>query len=242
MTIEVLRSRAQIESARKELGKRKASFARGGPAPLARRLPWRAVRGIGDRLKSWDVWRTLRFVEATCPRQAQVMDLGAYESELPYVLGAVGYTRIVALDLTRELAEMPRRRGIDPVRGDFLRLPLRDHSVRAVTAVSVIEHGYRGAMLFEEVSRVLIPGGHFISSFDYWPEKLDTTGINLFGMDWRIFSREEVGELLLEASASGLVPMGGANLQAGEPVARHAGRDYTFAWMVLRNDGRASIR
>ena len=34
------------------------------------------------------------------------------------------------------------------------------------------------------------PGGVFAGSTDYWPEKIDTAGMKVLGMDWRISRRD----------------------------------------------------
>jgi len=90
--------------------------------------------------------------------------------------------------------------------------------------------------LLNEISRLLRPGGYFIASVDYWPDKIDTTGSKMFGMDWRIFSREEVLAFLEEARGYGLSPCGPISLEANEALIEAAGKNYTFAWLVLQKD------
>jgi len=62
----------------------------------------------------------------------------------------------------------------------------------AITAISVIEHGFESDRLLAEVSRLLKVGGYFIVSVDYWKDKISTDGLTAFGMDWMIFSREDL--------------------------------------------------
>jgi SAM-dependent methyltransferase len=111
--------------------------------------------------------------------------------------------------------------------------PYPDASFGAVTAISVIEHGYDPPRLLSEISRLLRPGGYFLASFDYWPEKIDTTGTKIFGMDWTIFSREEVLDFVSKAEEYGLEPVGDIALDAGDRVIRWGGKAYTFGWLAL---------
>jgi hypothetical protein len=63
---------------------------------------------------------------------------------------------------------------------------------------------------------------------------VDTTGIDIFGMDWRIFSKAEVLAFIEEARAYGLSPCGEIDLEGGKEVIHWGGKDYTFAWLALR--------
>jgi SAM-dependent methyltransferase len=117
--------------------------------------------------------------------------------------------------------------------------PFSNESFDIITAISVIEHGYQGHALLRELSRLLRPGGYFVASFDYWPEKINSDGIKIFGMDWRIFSAEEVRTFIEEAAKYDLVPPGDISLDSAEKPIRSAERDYTFAWLVLRKTTRA---
>jgi len=112
--------------------------------------------------------------------------------------------------------------------------PFKSESFEVITAISVIEHGFDSQSLLSEVSRLLRPGGYFIASFDYWPEKVDTGGILLFGMNWKIFSEEEVLQFLVEARARNLIPCGELALDAQEKAITYGEKSYTFAWLAVR--------
>ena len=76
-----------------------------------------------------------------------------------------------------------------------------------------------------------------MASFDYWPEKISTEGIQMFGMDWRIFSRGEVEELIRTARSYGLSPHGAIDLDAVQRPITFLERSYTFAWLALQKAG-----
>jgi SAM-dependent methyltransferase len=238
MTARVLRNRDEIEAARKALRERGASALRGGAfwrwasqhvPRIGGIRPW-----VGDQLKSWDVLLTVDELQREIGTDERVLDLGCYASEILPALRQLGFRLLAGMDLQRGVRRMPYGREIHYLRGNFLRTPFPERSVTAVTAISVIEHGYDGDALFSEVSRVLRPGGLFVASTDYWPEKIDTSTQRLFGMEWRIFSRRELGEMFALAQQHGLRLVGAVDIDVIEPVIHWGGRDYTFAWFVLR--------
>lgn len=189
---------------------------------------------IGDRIKSWDILKTVEFIETHAGKDAPILDIGSYACELPPVLHRLGYKHVAAIDLNPDIARMPYDGAVDYRVGNFLRAPFPDGSIAAVTAISVIEHGFDGEALAKEVARLLKPGGHFIASFDYWPEKISTDGIKLFDMSWTIFSRQEVEQFTAVAKRYGLAPCGPLAFDAAERPIVCLGRDYTFAWLVLQ--------
>lgn len=234
MTFEVLQSRQQVRQGRRTLRRRGLSFLPSAWRTwLSRHFPMPGIM-VGDDLKSWDVLKTAEFIEQHVAKEAPVLDIGAYASEIPPVLCRMGYQRVSALDLNPNLAKMPLADKIDYRIGNFLRAPYADGSFAAITAISVIEHGFDGEKLATEMARLLKPGGFFIASFDYWPEKISTDGQDIFGMSWTIFSRLEIEHFIATAGSKGLEPFGPMIFAVGDKPISCFNRDYTFAWMVLQ--------
>jgi SAM-dependent methyltransferase len=236
VSVEVLQSKQAVSEARSHLEQRGISCLgmEVGRLGLWERLMRQPEPRLGDRVKSWDVLKTAEFVEAHFPRSARVLDLGAYCSEILCVLHKLGFERLTGIDLNRRVRSMPFAPRIRYEVGNFLKSPFPDGSFDVVTSISVIEHGYDPPRLLAEMSRLLAPGGCFVASFDYWPDKIDTAGTKFFGMDWCIFSGDDVKALVAEAGRHGLSPVGALSLGASERTVSAAGRDYTFGWVALR--------
>ncbi|MEZ0306586.1 MAG: class I SAM-dependent methyltransferase [Ramlibacter sp.] len=232
--LEVLQATADYENARRAM----KSGGRSALEPdLLRSLRrWRLVPGlpVGEFNKSWDVARTLALIEERLPKDAPVLDLGAFCSEVPVSLAMMGYTAVHGIDLNPKVRSMPFADRVTYTVGDFNRSAYADASFDAITAISVIEHGYNPAQLLGEVGRLLRPGGLFIASFDYWPQKIDTGTTTFFGLSWLIFSQDDFQSLLQEASHHGLQALGELHPAAKERPVHCAGFDYTFAWAVLQ--------
>ncbi|MFA6176125.1 MAG: class I SAM-dependent methyltransferase, partial [Phycisphaerae bacterium] len=148
-------------------------------------------------------------------------------------LHKLGYSILTGIDLNSNLQKMPYPKTIRYEIANFMNTKFADASFQAITSISVIEHGFNGASLLKEMSRLLKPGGCFISSFDYWPEKIDTTGQNFFGMDWKIFSKNEIADFINEATAYNLFPVGTMDYTSGDKAIDYWGKQYTFAWLAL---------
>lgn len=238
--LEVLKSRRDIELARQELSRRKLSFTSPWWKRLGRKVSARKGIEVGDHVKSWDVLKTVHFIEMNVPTSASILDLGAFASELPCILHKLNYSNVVGIDLNPAIRQMPYADSVRYEVADFMHTRFANESFDVITAISVIEHGYNGQILLRELSRLLRPGGYFVASFDYWPEKIKSDGIMIFGMDWRIFSEQEVRSFVQEAREYGLMLPGNLDLDSAERAISCAGRDYTFAWLVLRKNAPAT--
>lgn len=233
MAAEVLQAKSDIKTSRVEMRDMGIDcvsplFLRiASKVGLAKRL------NVGDYRKSWDVLKTVKFIQAHVPSDAPVLDIGAYASEVPCSLCRLGYTNINAVDMNRDLTRMPYGDRISYTISDFMHMPFPDSYFSAVTAISVIEHGFQRDRLLTELSRVLKPGGFFIASVDYWPQKIDTRGIRAFGMDWCIFSEDELLSFFYRAGDFGLSPVGEIKLSASEPTIEWQGKRYTFLWFAI---------
>lgn len=234
MTTRVLKTREEVDAARAELKGMGVSCLTIWPIGILRRYGILGGINLGDRVKSWDILTTATFIRERLPRTAPILDAGAFASEILPVLHRMGYASLTGVDLNPGVRRMPHSGAIRYEVADFMRTPFGDRSFDAVTAISVIEHGFDPPRLLGEISRLLRPGGYFLASFDYWPQKIDTAGTKIFGMDWTIFSSEEVLDFVSRAKAYGLEPVGEIALDAGNRVIRWGGKAYTFGWLALR--------
>jgi SAM-dependent methyltransferase len=234
MTMEVLLTKDQIRAARHAMLSRGISVVDSPLRSLMRRLRLARGPGVGDRVKSWDVLFAVDFIERHVGKDQAIADIGAYASEVLICLHRLGYTRLTGIDLNPKVRAMPHAGAIRYEVGNFMKTPFPDRTFKAITSISVIEHGFAPQALLAEMSRLLQPGGFFIASFDYWPEKIDTTGTTFFGMDWLIFSRADVEKFVASAADFGLRPTGKLEFPAQDKVISCAGKDYTFATLVLR--------
>jgi len=234
MVMEVLQNEKQISEARCDLVKKAASFIDTPLQSLLRRLKLLGGIKVGDQVKSWDVLSTVEFIEKNIKKEATVLDIGCYASEVLISLHKLGFTNLSGVDLNSSLDKMPYSDSINYVVDNFMSTKFEDSSFDAITSISVIEHGFKSQELLSEMSRLLKPGGFFISSFDYWPEKIDTSEIKFFGMDWLIFSENDVRDFVSQATNYDLMPVGDMNFKGKDRPISCSERDYTFAWMVLK--------
>jgi SAM-dependent methyltransferase len=250
---DVLRSREEVDAAKDELCRRGwVDFG----SPLGRSLPAAALRRLlgrcnltPDPIKSWDVLRALEAVMQSTAPELPILDMGSVACPMLPCLRGLGYGNLHGIDLDPCVSQMPFAQEIDYRITDMNATPWSDGTFAAITAISVIEHGFDQGALLDEVARLLRPGGVFIFSTDYWPEKISTDGVHLFGLDWRIFSAEEIESLLAAGRERDLHPVGDPGMVLRTPLAvgpgrrpvSYDGRDYTFLYgAFVRGRGESS--
>ena len=234
--LKVLQHKEQNKAAREAMKRQGRSVIEGRLTKIMRRMGISIGLPVGDMIKSWDVAQTLDFISDNLTKEARILDLGVYCSEVPVSLVRMGFTCIHGVDLNPRVTTIPHTESIKYTVSDFMNTPFPSGSFDAITAISVIEHGYQPERLFAELGRLLKPGGYFIASFDYWPEKIDTGNTQFFGMSWLIFSMQDVELMLDIAGRYGLSPTGDLNPEASERVIHFSGFDYTFGLLVLRKE------
>lgn len=189
-----------------------------------------------DAIKSWDVELALEAIEASVDRNAAVLDMGSVACAILPALHRLGYQRLHGVDLDPQVLRMPCHDAIDYSTQDMTATNFEDATFSAITSISVIEHDLQADALLREVARLLRPGGVFLFSTDYWPDKIDTSGVMLFDLPWAIFSAEEIAAIVRCAADHGLAPAGDVELVlrgVDEQPVSFADRDYTFLFGAL---------
>jgi SAM-dependent methyltransferase len=236
MTMHVLKNKREITNAREYMSALGVDCADGRIKTFLKRFHLISGDRFGDHVKSWDLLKTIQFINENIDKKNPILDLGAYCSEILPALECLGYTELIGIDLNPNINKMPSSNNIKYMIGNFFNTNLPAQSMAAITAISVIEHGFDSEKLLSEVSRLLQPGGYFIVSADYWSKKIDTTGIQVFGLDWMIFSPEEIKNFFIESSRYGLSPVGALDFETDSAPINWSEKSYTFAWFVLKKN------
>jgi SAM-dependent methyltransferase len=241
--IRTLQSQDEIADARARLRQRGLDFT----APGARRL-WDIMFSIRYRTdapptdlgKGWDVANALEVAERFLREpNLPVLDLGCFNSEILWVLNQRGFAPLYGCDLSALCRWMPYWHRIRYDVADLTHTSYPDHSFALITCISVIEHGVPADALVSEVARLLRPGGIFVFTTDY-----DATGqshavapeFRPFGLDWKIFSRPELWELIDTFHRAGLALLEPDNVidrHEATPVAWE-GESFTSVMVALR--------
>lgn len=233
MSMKVLSRMSSVDEARKTLTGMGASALESPAMQKLRSLRLNRTIKLGDHLKSWDMLETVRFIQDHVGRDEPILDIGAFASEITISLRQIGYTKLSGVDLNKRVLKMPFNGEIDYRVSNFMDTPFADGAFKAVTSISVIEHGLDQTALLREMSRLLRVGGYFISSFDYWIDKIDTDNIKIFNLSWIIFSKQDVESFVAEAAKFNLKPVGELNFGCDERPVDCLDRQYTFAWLAL---------
>jgi SAM-dependent methyltransferase len=191
-----------------------------------------------DRPKNWDNFIALYHTVTTgltAPGE-RVLDAGAGRDSV-YLPGLkeLGFSDLTGLNLDRhDDADAGVKDGIKYEYGDMTKTEYPSSHFDFVACLSVIEHGVDVGLFLHEMGRIIQPGGHLFVSFDYWKEKIDTSGLWTHDAAINIFSGEEVLALWDYALEVGFGLVGGMDLNCGEPIIEWAGLKYTFANLLFQ--------
>lgn len=232
---------------RSEFGARSEVSALEAPlrnGALKNEAEWKAVSAAGeraglphhrDRTKDWDHLAAVSAILGSTSKDANVLDAGAeyYSNVLPS-LYLYGYRNLWGLNLGFPFASQRGPIHYEP--GDITKTRFADGFFDAACCLSVIEHGVPLREYFREIHRVLKPGALLITSTDYYPTPIDTTGKLAHGAPIKIFTRPEMEAMLKMAKEEGFESTGEVDLDAREKPVRweQYGLEYTFVMFTLR--------
>ncbi|MDP1712224.1 MAG: class I SAM-dependent methyltransferase [Candidatus Nanopelagicaceae bacterium] len=146
--------------------------------------------------KNWDLSLIL-----PCLCDGNVLDMGCQGS---IILNNCVKMGLVGEKVGIDLVPVPAFPGIQYFVGDITKSKLPSENFDFITCLSVIEHGVKAQELLQECARLLRRNGRLFLTFDYWDPKLDTTGVYMFGLPYRILSRLEVEEIVRLGADLGL--------------------------------------
>jgi SAM-dependent methyltransferase len=182
--------------------------------------------------KNWDHLAAVHAIVSAYPRSAVVLDAGAefYSNVLP-ALFVYGYEHLYGINLS---FTGPARRGpIQYLPGDITHAAFPNSSFDAITCLSVIEHGVPLEPYFQEMFRLLKPGGILITSTDYYPEPIDTMNQVAHGTPIKIFSRQEAEGMLSLALECGFEPTSPIDLDCAERPVRWDPYNLEFTFLIF---------
>ncbi|MFW5969531.1 MAG: class I SAM-dependent DNA methyltransferase [Halofilum sp. (in: g-proteobacteria)] len=99
--------------------------------------------------------------------ETPILDCGAGTGLLGLLLAGLGHRGIAAMDMSEQMLAVARARGCyDDIRTGVLGEPLDypDDHFSAIVAGGVFTLGHAPANAYEEIARILRPGGHFLVS------------------------------------------------------------------------------
>lgn len=195
-----------------------------------------------DRWKNWDNMLAIHHCLRTTGKCDHVLDAGAcrdplFPSAFLPGLKKLGFARLYGCNLDEPAGDPQLHDGICYSHQDITKTDWSQH-FDFIACLSVIEHGVDFRKYFAEMSRILVPGGHLFTSFDYWPTPVDTHGMMAFGAPIRIFTKEDVMQMVIFANGMGLDVVTQPVLETTKPIVNWMGLDYTFFNLLMRKTTR----
>jgi predicted TPR repeat methyltransferase len=124
----------------------------------------RSVSSWGYTTPAVATWFLGRYVE---PKEGTVLDAGAGTGITGEILALLGYEDVVGMDVSNNMLEIARKKGVyKDCRRMTLgeRLDFPDDAFAAVVATGVFAAGHAPPESFEELTRIIRPGGHAVFS------------------------------------------------------------------------------
>ena len=163
------------------------------------------------------------------------MGSGPHSNVLDW-LQLYGYYHLSATDVL--FRRRTKRGSIEYVGDDLRKTRFADQSIDCIMCQSALEHGIDQTSFFREATRLLRPNGYLLVSTDFWPEKIDTRGLILYGVPWKVFSEEEIRSFVEEAKENRLELMTPVDLTVGRPMISLYDKMYTFIFLGFRKMNR----
>lgn len=192
-----------------------------------------------DQWKNWDNYLAVHHATRLVNETEPVLDAGACRDPkspsafLP-ALHKMGYDDLHGcnLDEGKRVVED----GVSYTHQNIEKTAYPGKYFRFVACLSTIEHGVDWRKYYQEMARILAPGGYLFTSFDYYQSPVNTHGQKAFGVPITIFTADDVMKMALYAKTCGLNLMKRPILECrGRPV-QWMGMEYTFMNLLMMKD------
>ena len=195
-----------------------------------------------DPQKNWDTLKCLFHITDHCGLDDPILDGGSSYATILNWLALLGYQKLYACDLVDRADQFTHSRIQFSVQ-DLTTTTFPDEYFKAITSISVIEHGVDLHAFLKEMARILKPGGRLLISTDFWSEAIDCRGIYPYGEDapeMKIFQPRELMELCSMAQSIGFELTAALDLQTEERAIywERVDRAFTFAFMAFIKQAR----
>ncbi len=206
--------------------------------------------------KNWDLFHMLKAIEENFDKSANILDVGVRGCPVLEALLNRDYINLYGIDLNLGLREKFNRiiisalhrrdfrilYGYSPIRlkrGNLCKTDYPKNKFDAITSLSVVEHGIQWEDYFKEMNRILKPGGHLITTTDYWHEKINTDGVFVCGAPMKIFTPEDIKKALSIAFEHGFKKIEVSIPECESPCVPFEGFNYTFILFCLQKPNGA---
>lgn len=194
-----------------------------------------------DRWKNWDNFLAVHHAHRLCERGDAVLDAGACRDPAsPSVflpgLKKLGHTDLYGCNLD-EIGQVEVD-GIKYSHQDITWSTYTPDTFKFAACLSVIEHGVDFRRFFQEMRRIVAPGGFLFTSFDFWRTKVDTKGQMAFGVPIKIFDASDVMQMCVYATQLGFHVMKRPDLVGKDAPVEWMGMKYTFMNLLMRAEAK----
>lgn len=193
-----------------------------------------------DRQKDWDTLKVFHYILENAGPRDVILDAGSgSNSTILNWLHLTGFKNLVACDRLPLSAEIYERRSIEFTVQDLAKTSYKDKQFKAISCVSVVEHGVDLRTFFHEMGRILDVGGVLLVSTDYWEKPIDCSEIYPYGKQYgqmKVFTAEDVRVMIGFAEEASMELCTPVDLSCSEKAVRweRVDRDYTFLFLAFR--------
>ncbi|MDY6782973.1 MAG: methyltransferase domain-containing protein [Cyanobacteriota bacterium] len=190
-----------------------------------------------DTRKNWDQFLLYKIV-TSLPSDVLIIDLGCSPGCTLFFLNALGFTNLYGIDLEIKLEES-KYFPAHLYKGNLTKTPFESNFFDLAISVSVIEHGVNLQAFFTETRRIVKTDGLLFLTTDYWEKKQNTRTINPLGLPWKVFSKEEIQDLVDIAQNHGFFLEEGIDdfPSCSEKTIIWQGIEYTFIALLFKKKG-----